>query len=102
VISWFQILLFQMQLAPLHNGPFDGLVGVGAAADAARSAGRLRLRAPADVVTLPARIPGNLPGVVVEKVERPVSEVGLLNKLTPVVAPQRPGESALVTQLLNP
>jgi hypothetical protein len=60
------------------------LVGVGLAADAARSAGRLRLRAPADVVTLPARIPGNPPGVVVAKVDCPVSKVGAVYNLSSV------------------
>ena len=37
--------------------------------------GYLRLREPSDIVTLPARVPGNLPGVVIEEVKRPLSEV---------------------------
>ena len=36
---------------------------------------RLRIRDAGDVVTLPARVPGNLPGVTVHEVKRPLSEV---------------------------
>jgi hypothetical protein len=51
VISYFQPIP-----TTALNGPFDGLVGVGPAADAARSDGLVWLHAPADAVTLvPAR-----------------------------------------------
>jgi len=51
----------------------DPGAGDGRAADGgAVESGRLRLRDADAVVTLPARVPGNLPGVVVEAVQRPV------------------------------
>ena len=40
-----------------------------------RTGTRLRIRDAGDIVTLPARVPGNLPGVTVHEVERPLSEV---------------------------
>ena len=63
-----------------------------------RTGTRLRIRDAGDVVTLPARVPGNLPGVTVHEVERPLSEV-LVGFHELLAGPTEPDMTQAFTQM---